>query len=234
MGQQKAINERAVHDWTGLAVPSVFDDPPLALQVDGEAAVFTRPEFSSERVSYPVITPTAAAGLFRSVFWKPQITWVIDRIEVLAPVKWATLRRNESETAITRAMINRGHLDVNAVTQQRMTTLLKDVSYRIYAHVWVHPEADEQNAAKWRDQFRRRLHRGQTFRTPHLGMREFHADVYEPDPTPPIVWTEDLGIMLHSIATDRRTGREAYSWFAASVDDGVLTVPRQGIRAGGS
>lgn len=227
------MNRKPFHDWISLEVPSAFDDRPLALQVDGEAAVFTRPEFSSERVSYPVITPTAAAGLFRSVFWKPQIAWVIDRIEVLAPVKWATLRRNESETAITREMVNRGHLDVNTVTQQRMTTLLKDVSYRIHAHVWVHPEADEQNPAKWRDQFRRRLHRGQTFRTPHLGMREFHADVYEPDGTPPIDWTEDLGIMLHSIETDWRTGKETYTWFAASVEGGVLTVPRQGIKVGG-
>lgn len=222
------------YDWMTIRPPRSFTHSALALQVDGEAAVFTRPEFSSERVSYPVITPTAAEGLFRSVFWKPEIKWVIDKVEVLNPVKWGTLRRNESETAITREMITRGHLDVNTVTQQRMTTMLKDVSYRIHAHVWVHPDAREQNPAKWRDQFHRRMRRGQTFSTPFLGCREFHADVYEPDATSPIDWTEDLGIMLHSITTESRTRKETYSWFPASVESGVMTVPRHGIQLGGA
>jgi CRISPR-associated protein Cas5d len=162
------------------------------------------------------------------VLWKPQIRWVVEQIEVLAPVRWTSIRRNEAAIPVTRETMKRGHLDVDRYVQQRMTTLLRDVHYRVHAHVWVHPEADEQDSAKWRAQFHRRVERGQTFRTPFLGMREFHADIVPVDQTPPIPWTEDLGIMLHSIHYDPR-GRETYEWFVAHVENGVLRVPRRGI-----
>ena len=219
------------HDWAGVEMPQ-FNDRPVVLQARGDWACFTRPEFNSERVSYPIMTPSAAQGLLSAVFWKPQFRWVIDTIEVLAPVKWMTFRRNESEVPITRDAVKRGYLDVDKAVQQRMTLMLRDVHYRVHAQVWVHPEAEEQNPAKWRDQFRRRLARGQTFRTPYFGMREFHADVYESDQTPAIDdWTEDLGIMLHTIWSDSK-GRETYEWFDARVEHGVMRVPRRGLQEG--
>lgn len=217
--------------WAGLEVPLTFRDPPLGLQASGAHACFTRPELTSERLSYSVMSPTAAIGLLSSVFWKPEFRWVIDRIEVLAPVRWTNLRRNESGSAITADAVKRGYLDVDTVVQQRMTTMLRDVHYRVHAHVWVHPDAREQDPAKWRDQFRRRVNRGQSFRTPCLGMREFHADVTPVDGTPPVDWTEDLGVMLHSITYDDRTGSETYDWFDARVEAGVLRVPRHGLMA---
>ena len=89
------------HDWTGLEPPIRFRYPSIKVEATGDLACFTRPELVSERMSYPVMTPTAAVGLLSAVFWKPQFRWTVERIEVLAPVRWTTLRRNESETAIT-------------------------------------------------------------------------------------------------------------------------------------
>jgi CRISPR-associated protein Cas5d len=201
------------------------------VQVKGPYAAFTRPEFTSERMSYSVMTPTAAIGLLSAIFWKPQFRFVVEQIDVLAPVQWASMRRNEAGTAITSAHRAQGYLDVDTVVQQRMTRMLRDVHYRVHAQMWVHPEAEEQNAAKWRDQFRRRVDRGQSFRTPFLGMREFHADVVPTDDTPPIDWDADLGIMAHSITYDDRTGKESYDWFDARVRQGVMRVPRIGLLA---
>ncbi len=217
-----------VHDWDRLEVPETFRYPPVVMQVKGDYAAFTRPEFSSERIGYSAPTPTAAIGLLSAVFWKPQIRWVIEQIDILAPVRWSSIRRNEAAIPITRDSMKQGYLDVNGAVQQRMTTLLRDVHYRVHAHVWVHPEATETDSAKWRAQFHRRLERGQTFRTPFLGMREFHADIVPVDDTPPIDWTEDLGIRLHSLNYNQRGG-ETYEWFDAQVDHGVLRVPRRGI-----
>lgn len=219
------------HVWAGLQPPNVFDGAPVALQVRGPYAAFTRPEFTSERMSYPIMTPTAATGLLSAIFWKPQIRWVVERIDVLTEVRWTAIRRNESGTAITPSHRVLGYLDVDKAVQQRMTTMLRDVHYRIHAQVWVHPEAEEQNSAKWRDQFRRRVEKGQCFRTPFLGMRELHADVTEPDGTSAIDWNEDLGIMTHSIAYDDRTGKETYDWFDARVVGGSMSIPRRGLMA---
>jgi len=177
------------------------------------------------------MTPTAAIGLLSAVFWKPQIRWVVTQIDVLAEVQWTALRRNESATGVTPSHRAQGFLDVDTSVQQRMTTMLRDVHYRVHAHVWVHPEAEEQNPAKWRDQLRRRVDRGQSFRTPFLGMRELHADVAPADETPAIEWTEDLGIMTHSISYDDRTGKETYDWFDAKVADGSMRIPRLGLMA---
>lgn len=219
------------HPWTGMSPPEVFRDPPLQVQARGAYAAFTRPEFTSERMSYPVMTPTAAIGLLSAIFWKPQIRYVIEQVDVLAPVQWAAIRRNESGTAITPSHRAQGYLDVDAAVQQRMTTMLRDVHYRVHTHVWVHPDAEEQDPAKWRDQLRRRIDRGQSFRTPFLGMREFHADVTPTDGTPAIDWDEDLGIMTHSITYDDRTGKETYDWFDARVVGGSMRVPRLGLMA---
>lgn len=219
------------HDWQGLNKPQCWKYPNLVVEVSGPLACFTRPELVSERVSYPCMTPPAAVGLLSSVFWKPQMRWVVERIEVLSKVQWTHLRRNESGSAITRDHVAAGYLDVDDTVQQRMTTMLRDVHYRIHANVWVHPEAEEQDPAKWRAQFMRRVERGQTFRTPFLGMREFHADVFGATDAEPVPWDEYLGIMTHSITYDDRTGAEAYDWFDANVVGGVLEIPRSGLMA---
>lgn len=219
----------AHHDWSRLTIPDAFAYPAVEVECRGDLACFTRPEFNSERVSYSIMTPSAAVGLLSSIFWKPQFRYVIERIEVLAPVKWTTIRRNESAGAITRDSLAKGMLDVS--TQQRMTTMLRDPHYRIAAHFWVHPEAEEQDSAKWRAQLSRRVERGQSFRTPFLGMREFHADVHPITDVQPLDWTEDLGVMAHSVNYHERTGKETYDWFDARVEQGSMTVPRLGLMA---
>ncbi len=221
------------HDWTGLRPPDRFSYSPVVVEAAGELACFTRPEMTSERLSYPIMTPPAAQGLLTAVFWKPQIRYVIECIEVLSPPRWTTLRRNEAASGITREMVKHGGLHIEGeMNQQRMTTLLRDVHYRIHAQVWVHPEAQEQNPAKWRDQLMRRVHRGQSFRTPFLGMRELHADVQPATDAAPLQeWSEQLGVMLHSITYDEMRGSETYDWFDAQISKGVMEVPRQGLMA---
>jgi len=218
------------HDWADLRPPEAFPYPDFGVQVRGDLAVFTRPELTSERVSYPILTPPAAEGILSAVSWKPEIRWVITAIEVLAPVTWTTMRRNESGTAITRSHQDQGYLDLDDAIQQRMTTLLRDVHYRIRANAWVHPDVDDQDAAKWRDMLQRRVRKGQSFRQPFLGMREFIADIFPDDDTPPIKWDEDLGIMSHRIDY-LPSGKEEYDWFEAKVVGGVMQVPRLGLLA---
>lgn len=221
------------HDWAGIPIPNKFDDPPISLEVRGELACFTRPEFQAERVSYPLMTPSAAVGLVTAVFWKPEIRYVVDSIDVLQRGGWLSMRRNEAAIPITRDALRRGWLSMDDSVQQRMTTMLRDVAYRIHVNVWVHPGAREQHPAKWRDQLRRRIQRGQSFRTPFLGMREFHADVSPPtDQTPDRSWSEDLGPMVHSIQYDDRTGKESYSFFQAAISLGTMSVPRIGFGPG--
>lgn len=219
------------HDWAGLEPPEKFVHKPVVFEVSGPEACFTRPEASSERLSYSLMTPSAAAGVATSVFWKPQMRWVIQSIEVLAPVQWMMLRRNEVEVPITVKSLKKGHLDGDSHVQQRMSVILRDVSYRVRAQVWVHPEARDQNPAKYRDQFVRRVAKGQSYRMPYLGMREFIADISPETDVQPIDWTEDLGLMSHSIDYDTQSGKELYDWFQATVVAGVMHIPARGISA---
>ncbi len=212
------------YDWTSGRAdpPDSFPEAPLRVRVAGPIACFTRPEHKSERVSYPLITPTAAAGVLESVFWKPEFQYVITRIDVLRRPAWTTVRTNETEAVISSSLAT---IDTAATRQQRTSLLLRDVAYRLYAHVLVHPDVERGAAAKFRDQLRRRVTRGQAFRTPYLGMREMVADIAEDDTAEqPVDWTEQLGPMLHSIRRDEQ-GRESYGWFDAHVLAGVLLVP---------
>lgn len=204
---------------------------PVVAQVRAEGALFTRPELRVERVSYPVMTPTAAAGLLEAIFWKPQFRWVVVKIEVLRPIRQFTLRRNETHDlpSLIDAVTTGRRIDTVAHRDQRSALCLKDVEYRIHAHVEVAPGAGKNEAA-YRDQFRRRLNRGACFRQPFLGTREFSAAVFPPDDRPPIHDSLDLGIMPHRIYRDAPTRCD---WFTARLDHGVLHIPPQGIPGAG-
>lgn len=176
-------------------------DKEFCLEVWGPLACFTRPEFKVERVSYEVITPSAARAIFESIFWKPAIHWQVTKIEVLNPIKWTNIRRNEVKAT---AKWNDGtFIPSKKVTQlfiegdnrdQRNTLLLKDVHYRIWAKLEFIPkwkrkdtrnplidaeEADllrrDENPGKYNAMFERRARKGQCFNTPYLGCREFSA-----------------------------------------------------------
>ena len=207
----------------------------VKLHVWGESACFTRPEMKAERVSYDVMTPSAARGILEALHWKPAIRWVIDRIHVLKPIRFETLCRNEvghkiAVSKISGAMRRRTtaglHLLVEDDRLQRATTLLRDVGYVIEAHFELTAAHDAQ--AKHLAMFNRRASRGQCFHRPYLGTRECAAEfapVEAAMPTSTLPGGErdrDLGWMLHDI--DFANGR-APRFFRATLRDGVVDVP---------
>jgi CRISPR-associated protein Cas5d len=205
----------------------------VAVQIWGDTALFTRPELKVERVSYPVMTPSAAVGVLESIYWKPEMSWRVVAIEVLNPIKQFTQRRNETTdlASLADAASGRRRIDTVAHRVQRNAVCLRDVAYRIHAHVELRERATKPEAA-YRDQFRRRVTRGSCFNQPYLGTREFTAYFGDPDGQPPIPVTEDLGIMLHSV--DHSTSPVSFTWFTARLDNGVLHVPAQGIPGSGA
>ncbi|MFC8705899.1 type I-C CRISPR-associated protein Cas5c [Streptomyces anulatus] len=213
--------------------------PDLVVEAWGDGACFTRPELKAERVSYQVMTPSAARGVLEAIFWKPQFRYVVRRIEVLRPVSWLRVRRNEVKSMISaqdvkRLQGDRRHrYDVESDRDQRSTLALRDVRYRIHAQIVVAPEALAGSAKyppaseeKYREQLRRRVERGACFSQPFLGCREFAASFGKADPQEsPVRFSEELGVMLHSI--EYGEDGESYRWFRASVVDGVLEVPQE-------
>ncbi len=210
----------------------------IRLHVWGDHACFTRPEMKVERVSYDVITPSAARGILEAIHWKPAIRWVIDRIHVLKPIRFETIRTNEVghkipagkvKTAMKRASTEGLAVAVEEDRQQRATLALRDVAYVIEAHFEMTPRAGaDDNPAKHLDMFRRRAEKGQCFHRPALGLRQFAADFAWVDEVPASDLPEeqrnrDLGWMLYDIdfANDRRP-----IFFRARMENGVIDVAR--------
>ncbi len=210
------------------------------LDVAGDHACFTRPEMKVERVSYDVITPSAARAVFEAIFWKPAIRWQVRRIEVLRPVRWMNLRRNEVASVISTRNVQQamaaGEGDLGILVeedrQQRAALLLRDVAYRVHADLLVRPDrADPQPAAKFFAIFERRAAQGQWVNQPYLGCREFDARVRlvtdlaaEP---PPIADTRDLGWMLLDMDFDNPADPQPV-FFRAAMTGGVIEVPAGG------
>ncbi len=210
----------------------------VRLHVWGDYACFTRPEMKVERVSYDVMTPSAARGILEAIHWRPAIRWVVDRIHVLKPIRFETLRRNElgkkiPTRSITTAM-NAGvtdglHAIIEKERQQRAAILLRDVAYLIEAHFELTARAaSDDTEAKHLSMFNRRAAKGQCFHRPYLGTREFAADfALVADSTPESLLPSDqrdrdLGWMLHDIDfSNDRTPR----FFRAVLQDGVISVP---------
>lgn len=205
--------------------------PPLSLRVWGDYACFTRPEMKVERVSYPVMTPSAARGVMEAVFWKPEFTWKVEEIWVLKPIQYFSILRNEvNSRASVRAAVDwattGGGFDAATDRSQRHTLALRDVEYLIRAQVALKPGTKE-DVAKYRDQFHRRAGGGRSFSTPYLGCREFSASFSEPDGSEqPIGVTEELGLMLLDLEYDADgSGRGKPRFFNARLEGGVLRVP---------
>jgi CRISPR-associated protein Cas5d len=210
----------------------------FVLEVTGDYACFTRPEMKVERVSYDVITPSAARAVFEAILWKPAIAWQVERIDVLAPVRWVNIRRNEvGAVASTRnaeqAMRSgRGLLGLNVEDerQQRAGLFLRDVRYRLHARFELTARAgDGDTSAKFAEMFRRRARAGQCVNQPYLGCREFAAgfrliEDMAAEPPPLAEFDRDLGWMLYDL--DYKTPASPQPrFFNARVQHGVLTVP---------
>lgn len=204
----------------------------LKLRARGSLACFTRPELKVERVSYAVITPSAARGILEAILWKPAIVWHVERISVLKPIKFTAFRRNEVNSKAPSpgaALVKSGGpapvLFADEDRSQRNTVALSHVDYVIEASFSLTPRAGpEDNVRKFEEMFERRVAAGQQFHQPYFGCREFVAAV-EPAPNSfePIDDTRDLGIMLWDIAFDPKGNVPRF--FAARLDRGVLVVP---------
>jgi len=206
----------------------------IHLKVWGDYACFTRPEMKVERVSYDVITPSAARGILEAIYWKPQIRWVVDRLRVLQPIRFTNLRRNEvsakasaslAKSAMKSGAGNLGFC-IEETRQQRAATILRDVAYIIEAHFDLLDDTDPP--AKHAEMFRRRASKGQYFHHPYLGCREFPADFelveFLNDASVPesLAGSRDLGYILHDIDfADDMTPH----FFRATMTDGVIDVP---------
>jgi CRISPR-associated protein Cas5d len=225
----------------------------IRLHVWGERACFTRPEMKVERVSYDVMTPSAARGILEAIYWKPAIVWVVDRIHVLKPIRFQSFRRNEvgakASAANAKSAMNRG--DVNGLglvvednRQQRATMLLTDVAYVIEAHFNLTARAGtDDEPAKHAAMFQRRAEKGQCFHRPCLGAREFPAAFallpegapLPPSKLPPGDRDRDLGWMLHDIDFRPDGTAKRSNFFRARLTDGVLDVreclTREGVAA---
>lgn len=205
----------------------------LSIRVRGPLAVFTEPAFKVERVSYPVITPSAARGLLEAILWKPAIRWTIDRILVLNSIRFTAFRRNEvnSKAPIPTAATIADGGDFRAYfadddRTQRNTIALRDVDYVIDAHIELTDRAGpEDNLTKFVEMFRRRVEKGQHFHQPYLGCREFPADVLAADGAPePLGESRDLGRMLWDVVYAPGGSRPVF--FEAKLERGILTIPR--------
>lgn len=211
---------------------------PLAVKVWGDFACFTRPEMKVERVSYPVMTPSAARGVLEAIFWKPEFAWRVEEIWVLNEIRYFSILRNELKNAASERTARSweqwgGGYVASEDRAQRHTLALRDVAYMIRARP--EPSSGEtSDAAKYQDQFRRRVRRGQCFATPYLGCREFSAAFGPPvGDERPIPLTGAIGRMLHDLvyATDG-SGRGQPRFFDGELQGGVLSVPREGEREG--
>lgn len=206
--------------------------PTLRLRARGPLACFTRPELKVERVSYPVMTPSAARGLLEAVLWKPAIQWHIERIHVLNEIKFTAFRRNEVNSKAPRPseklVANGGAAPVYFADEdraQRNTVALRDVDYLIEVHFTMTEKAGpDDNLTKFMEMFQRRVEKGQHFHQPYFGCREFVAEVLPPDRAPiPIPDNTDLGLMLWDIAYGKDGNTPIF--FAARLKNGVLEVP---------
>ncbi len=210
----------------------------IKLHCWGELACFTRPEMKVERVSYDVMTPSAARGVVEAIYWKPEIRWHIDHITVLNPIRFTSVRRNEVKDKISadtaESAMNSGagdlayYVDIDKNRQQRATLTLRDVGYIIEAHFELLGGPD--NIAKHLDQFNRRARKGSCYARPYLGCREFAADFAlleaesaMPAVDPSLSGERDLGYMLHDI--DFAEEKQA-RFFRAVMRDGVIDVPK--------
>lgn len=229
-----------------------FFNKPFCLEVWGDYACFTRPEMKVERVSYDVITPSAARAIFEAIFWNRAIRWHIKKIEVLNPIKWISVRRNE----IGAVMSNRSNgLFIEDNRQQRAGLFLRNVKYRIHAELEFIPQAKrvqtnnpipeylvdkeeqmeferdpkDENPGKYNAIFERRARKGQCFNRPYLGCREFSCmfrfvEDAEKEPVCLISETRELGFMLYDMDfSDINDPKPAF--FKAKIENGIITVP---------
>ncbi|MBP7162320.1 MAG: type I-C CRISPR-associated protein Cas5 [Candidatus Omnitrophica bacterium] len=229
-----------------------FFNKPFCLEVWGDYACFTRPEMKVERVSYDVITPSAVRAIFEAIFWKPAIKWKPTKIEILNPIRWISVRRNEVGAVMSPRSDG---LFIEDNRQQRAGLFLRDVRYRLHAELEFVPigkrskvlkpvpeylidqneqedfdrDPKEENPGKYNGIFERRAGKGQCFHCPYLGCREFSCMfrlVEQPDKEDlrPILENRDLGFMLYDLDFSNAADPQP-TFFRAKIENGVISIP---------
>ena len=213
----------------------------FCIEVSGDFACFTRPEMKVERVSYDVITPSACRGIFDAILWKPEIFWHIQKIEVLKPIAWTNIRRNEVASTASKG---KKQIFIEDDRQQRAGLLLRDVAYRLHARFSLRnsrrdvkqshndPKSNDRSDAsypKYAEMFKRRARKGQCFNQPYLGTREFAANFELIESTEdkrvlPINQSSDLGWMLYDIDYSD-IENPVPLFFFAKMNNGTIIVP---------
>jgi len=206
----------------------------IQLEVWGPYALFSRPELKVEKVSYDVPTPSAARGIVEAVYFHPGLRWYIDRIYVLNPISFTSIRRNEVLSKISARNVRQAaqggrqelYLAAPQEIVQRSSLLLQDVHYVIEAHFEMTSKAaPSDNPGKFQDIVTRRMEKGQCYTTPYLGCREFSASFrrWAGGPIKTIHETRDLGLMLYDFDyTDPQNITPTY--FRAKLENGILNV----------
>lgn len=232
-----------------------YTDKEFCLEVWGPIACFTRPELKVERVSYDVITPSAARAIFEAIFWKPAIRWQVTKIEVLNPIKWTSVRRNEVGAVASKNPIYIDEVkEINGKMklinrQQKNTLLLKDVRYRLWAKLvfiptWKRKETKnplideeekellrkDENPGKYNAMFERRARKGQCFNQPYLGTRECSASFRLVNPETDVLDSaiaenRNLGIMLYDMDFESDIKNPPAMFYRARMENGVIIVP---------
>lgn len=208
----------------------------VLIEVWGDYACFSRPEMKVERVSYDVMTPSAARGLLEAIYWHPGMRWVIDKIYVCAPIRFTNIRRNEVKDTISarnvKSVMEHGgslYLATPESIQQRAAMVLRNVHYIIEAHFDMTEKASvADNPGKFQDIMRRRLEKGQFYHQPYFGVREFPANFRVCSEIPPcpeeLLGNKDLGWMLLDMDySDPENIKPCF--FRAMLHDGVLQIP---------
>jgi len=203
----------------------MLDDRVVRVKVKGDFACFTRPDLKVERLTYPCMTPSAARGVLDSILWKPEFQWYVRRIIVLNPVRFTTIKRNE-----INSKQGRNPIIIEEKRAQRNSVILRDVAYIIEASIFM-PQPSSQSAflkyvgmVEGREGiFPRRVKKGQCWRRPYLGTREFSAEFMKPDGTEqPIQETIPIGSMLFDIFYDANGKPEPLFFHDVAIRDGIL------------
>jgi CRISPR-associated protein Cas5d len=206
----------------------MLDNRIVRLKVKSDFACFTRPDLKVERMTYPCMTPSAARGILDSILWKPEFQWYVRRIQILKPVRFCTIKRNEINSKQGRSPIV-----IEEKRAQRNSVVLKGVAYVIEASIYQEKHTDKNRPEKYVGRkgvdadndgmFIRRLKKGQCWRRPYLGVREFSADFMEPDGTEqPIQETIPIGSMLFDIFYEANGKPEPLFFHDVAIRNGVL------------
>jgi CRISPR-associated protein Cas5d len=218
-----------------------YTDREYCLEVWGDMACFTRPEFKVERVSYDVITPSAARAIFEAILFKKYaMRWQVTKIEVLNPIKWVSIKRNEVGAVASKKA---EPIYIEDKRQQKNTLALRDVRYRLWAKlVYIpvkdrpkeafakHQPGDDENPMKYCQMFERRASHGQCFTQPYLGTRECAAlwrlvDTTHESLTPTLNESRDLGIMLYDMDFESNPRNPEAMFYRPQMHEGVIIVP---------